>query len=275
MLRSIGKLFGFTLTLAVVCLAVPGWADTTLYSTGFENPPFTTGALDGQDGWNSFGPGNPIVENFFADTGSQAVFLDGSVATQSGPFHADASAGPLIDLSADLAIFTSSSESQWQFAALSPGLAGYLGGINILPGGAIYDITASATQIGTFALATAFDSSAWVNVNLLFDIATQTYDISVGGVMLASNVPFCGSDIGCSGAALTYGDGLFDTFGQTSPGITAPTNDSAYMDNYSVTLVTSSVPEPSSVLLLLTALLGGIGIELRRRSSARTARGSV
>jgi hypothetical protein len=255
MLRSIGKLFGFTFTTAVICLAVPAWADTTLYSTGFENPPFTVAGIVGQDGWNSFGPGFPVVENFFADTGSQAVFLDGSVATQSGPYHADTSSGPLIDLSADLAIFTASTQTEWQFGALGPGLDGFLGGINILPDGSIYALTAGATQIGTFTYATAFDSSA-------FDITTQTYDISVGGVTLASNVPFCGSNTGCTGATLsTYGDGLFDSFGGG--------NDSGYMDNYSVTLVSTSVPEPSSVLLLLSALLGGIGIELRRRSSAR------
>jgi len=71
MLRSIGKLFVLTCVLALMSGTAPAWADVTLYSTSFENPPFTTGAVSGQDGWNSFGPGTPAVVNFFADTGSQ------------------------------------------------------------------------------------------------------------------------------------------------------------------------------------------------------------
>ena len=112
-----------------------------LYSTGFEAPAFTTGPIAGQDGWGVFGPGNSAVQNFFAKTGSQAVFIDGSTPSQSGPFHSDTSTGPLIELSADIAIFTSSTQSSWQFAGIGPGLIGYLGGINVGSDNTIYAIT--------------------------------------------------------------------------------------------------------------------------------------
>jgi len=248
-------LFGFQ-------FGAPAWADTVLYSTSFENPPFTAGSsIAGQDGWSVFGPGAQEVENFFADTGSQAVFVDGAAATQTGPYQTTATTGPLVDLSADLAIFTSSTQSEWQFAATGPGLVGYLGGIDIQSNGDISAITTASgdTDIGTYTRATTFDGTAWVNVNLLFDLATQTYDISVGGVLLASDVPFCGGNAICTGANLsTFGTGFFDTFGGG--------NDSAYMDNYSVTLVTPT-PEPSTALPLV--LLLGMGFALRHKLAGR------
>src|SRR5580658_5668575 len=89
-------LFGFQ-------FGAPAWADTVIYSTSFENPPFTVGSIAGQDGWSVFGPGAQEVENFFADTGSQAVFVDGAAATQTGPYKETPTTGPLVDLSADLA----------------------------------------------------------------------------------------------------------------------------------------------------------------------------
>ncbi len=240
-----------TLAVAAMCALAPlAHADVVLYSTGFENPPFTTGPIAGQDGWNVFGPGISTVENTFVKTGSQAVFIDGSTASQSGPFHSDFSTGtPFVDLSADIAIFSSSTQSEWQFAGLGPGLAGFLGGINVLPNDQIQLITPSFTTLGgLFPRATAFDSTAWHHIDLLFNMVSQQYDVSLDGSLLASDVPFCGSNAGCSGAFVpAYGTGLFDSFGGG--------NDSAYMDNYRVANV-NAVPEPSHLLLLGSAVLG-------------------
>jgi hypothetical protein len=251
------------LILALVALAIPAArADVVLYQTSFESPTFATGPISGQDGWSVFGPGISTVESPFAKTGSQAVFVDGGTASQSGPFHSDTTAGPLVDLSADIAIFTSSNQTSWQFAATGPGLIGFLGGIDIgFAGGgsSIQAITAGFPVIGSgFSRATAFDATAWHHIDLLFDIATQTYNITLDGSTLDSNVPFCGSNSGCTGAAVPlYSDGFFDSFGTG--------NDSGYMDNYQVALV-NPVPEPSSVFLLVTVL--GIGVGLRRKFSA-------
>ena len=241
----------------VVLASRAAYADTVLYSTGFESPAFTTGAISGQNGWSVFGPGTSSVENFFADTGSQAVFVDGGAASQSGPYYALSSSGPLIDLSADSAIFSSSTETQWQFGALGAGLVGYLGGVNIETNGNIEAITAGFPVIGTFTKATGFNSSAWQSIDLLFDIATQTYNISLNGTLLASNVPFCGSNAGgCTGANRSFGDAFFDSFGGG--------NDSGYIDNLSI--VSVSAPEPS-MIFPIAAGLAGIGMALRRRLS--------
>ncbi len=259
MLHSFKTALAPVLVLTALAIAVPLRADTVLYSTSFESPTFTTGPLLNQNGWNVYGPSTPTVENYFAKTGTQAVFVDGGTASQSGPYHQDLSAGPMISLSADIAIFTASTQSAWQFAALGPGLVGYLGGIDIGVNDQIIALTAGNPVIGTFARATSFSGpgAVWNNVNLLFDIANQTYSISINGVTLDSNVPFCGANGSCSGATLsTYGEGFFDSFGTG--------NDSAYMDNYSVTVLSSGVPEPSSALPLLSILLSAVGIGLRR-----------
>jgi hypothetical protein len=264
MIRFLEKLVAPAIALAMVAIAAPAWADTVLYQTSFENPPFTVGSINGQSGWSVFGPGAQEVENFFADTGSQAVFVDGNAASQTGPYYATPTTGPLVDLSADLAIFPSSTQTEWQFAATGPGLTGYLGGINIQSNGDISAITDATgdTDIGTFTRAATFTSAAFVNVNLLFDLATQTYNISVGGTLLASDVPFCGGNATCPGTFLpTFADGFFDTFGDV-----AGANDSGYIDNYSVTLVTAT-PEPSMALPLV--LLLGMGMALRRKMAGR------
>src|SRR5580698_9956307 len=144
-LLQLGTAFPAMLLAVIAPLA---YGDSILYSTLFENPTFTTGPIAGQDGWNVFGPGISSVENAFAKTGTQAVFVDGGTASQSGPYHADSSTGPLVELSADIAIFSSSTQTEWQFAGLGPALNGYLGGINILANNDIVAITAGSPVIG-------------------------------------------------------------------------------------------------------------------------------
>ncbi len=128
--------FGFIATalMLVPITTIPARADN--YTTGFESPAYTIGPLAGQNGWLEFGGTIATVENFFAFAGSQAVFVNGGNAGgQSGPYYPNAmpDVGPLIDLSAELYIASSSSESSWQFAATGPGLVGYIGGIDLTP----------------------------------------------------------------------------------------------------------------------------------------------
>ena len=183
-----------------------------------------------------------------AKTGSQAVFVDGSTASQSGPYHADFSAGPIIDLSADIAIFSAGTQSEWQFAGLGSGLAPFLGGIDILPDNRIIAITSGFPVIGLLPRATTFDATAWHYLDLQFNIPALTYSIMLDGGMLDSNVPFCGDNGPCAGGAVSsYGDGIFDSFGGAS--------DSGYMDNYRVANVTAT-PEP----MLLPLLVGLVGL---------------
>jgi len=251
-------------------VALPAAHAAILYSTSFENPPFTLGPIAGQDGWNVVGSGISVVENSFAKTGSQAVFVDGGTPDQSGPYHSDFSTGPLLDVSADIAIFTSSTQSEWQFAALGSGLFPFIGGIDVFPDNSFVALTAGFPVLGTFPRATAFDSTAWHHIDLLFNFPAQTYNIALDGTTLASNLPFCGDNGPCAGAPVSsYSDGYFDSFGQSTFGGTPGTNDAGYLDNYRVANVTG-VPEPSSMILLVIGL-AGICIGLRRKLSSSGA----
>ena len=66
-------LFAGTLILAVLA-PLQG---AIILSTGFENPPYTLGALAGQDGWLAAGTTAITVENTTVKTGAQAVQVIG------------------------------------------------------------------------------------------------------------------------------------------------------------------------------------------------------
>ncbi len=254
------RLSGMALPV-LFALAVPCANAGVLYGTGFESPAFSPGGIAGQDGWNVFGPGPNAVEGAFAKTGSQAVFVGGSTSSQSGPYHSDSSTGPFVRLSADLAVFTSSTQSEWQFGGLGPGLVGFLGGINILPDSSIQAISGAFPTIGTFARATAFDSTAWHHVELLFNMQAQTYDVTIDGSNIASGLAFCSSNGACTGAPMaSYGSAIFDSFG-----LGGDANDSGYMDNFEVAEF-ANAPEPSSILLIAGGL-GAMLVRLRRKAS--------
>ncbi|MCX6629251.1 MAG: hypothetical protein NTW28_16665 [Candidatus Solibacter sp.] len=249
-------LFGsLATTLTLLSLStVPAYAD---FFTGFEPTTYAVGGLAGQNGWSVFGPAVVTVETSNVKTGLQAVFVDGgaSATSQSGPHRADA-AGSLVDLSADIFLASNSHESSWQFAALTfSGAFPFAGGIDVdATTNAIHVITAGYPVVGTLT------REAWNHVDLVFDFTTQRYSFSLNGATLASGLAFCGDNSVCAGGPVAaYSSGLFDTFGGSG------TNDSGFIDNYSVTTLTSPVPEPASVVLLGFA----VALTTRRLRSAR------
>ena len=241
--------------LVVVGLAVgsvlPAYAGTVLYTTGFESPTFTTGTISGQNGWAVFGTSSAAqVESGVAQSGSQAVEILPSLATgQTGPYYALSTAASEVELSAYIYLASSSTQSAWQFAALGPGLAGFIGGVDISDTGTINLISGSDPAVGP-----TFTYGSWQLLDFVFNFTTQTYDFSLNGTLISSNAPFCGSNGSCTGANVaSFGDAFFDTFPASGA------NDIGYMDN--LTISSLSTPEPGTLMLLGA----GLGALLVRR----------
>ena len=218
--------------LAIVAVA-PGQShdgnatQTELYATGFEKPTFVPGPIEGQAGWFVFSASGqtsaPVIETTVVKRGKQAVGVPGSVTAQTGPVFAPNFTDPVLELSADIFLASSTNESTWQFATTGANDTGYAGGINVVDGTSIQAITSGFPIVGTLT------RDAWHRVDVILDYRSQTFALKLDGSPLAMNLPFCGSNSGCSGAPVAeFGWALFNTFGNGS--------DSGYMDNFSIAL---------------------------------------
>jgi hypothetical protein len=254
---SLLSMVAATVTLGTIGIGSAG--ATVIYSTGFESPTFTPGLLAGQDGWLEFPAASAAVqvENSFAKTGAQAVdVIPALAAGQDGAVKTVTTTAPIVEQSADIWLSSSSTQSEWQYAAVGLGLVGFAGGFNVLPNDTIQLITSGFTSVGTWT------RDSWVHVDLTLDYLTQTYALALNNVAVANNVPFCGDNGPCLGSNVAaYADGFFDVFGGTTN-----VNDIGFMDNYSVSSI-SSVPEISTWAMLLLGF-GGLGFAGYRRSGA-------
>jgi hypothetical protein len=104
-------------------------------ATGFEPPSFAVGPINGQSGWFVFSASgqvnDPVIETTLVKSGLQAVSVDGSVTDQTGPVYSPNLVDPILTLSADIYVGSSSSESSWQFGTTGAGGIGFAGGIDI------------------------------------------------------------------------------------------------------------------------------------------------
>jgi hypothetical protein len=212
-----------------------------IYQTGFENPPFTVGPLAGQDSWMVFSgggtPGAVTVQSAVVYSGSQAVEIDTSAASgQTGPYRYDVSppSDQIVTMQSEVMLTSSSVQSAWQFAGLTPS-GQFMGGFNPLADGSLQIITA-----GFPVTAPVITRDTWNQWETVYNFTTQTFNILINNTLVASNEPFFT-------LSSSFGAGLFDTF--NAPG----GNDRGYFDDYSIT--GAAVPEPASFVLLGTSSL--------------------
>ncbi|HWF01799.1 MAG TPA: PEPxxWA-CTERM sorting domain-containing protein [Caulobacteraceae bacterium] len=262
-----------SIAAAALGFVPPAVAQTLVYSTGFEQG-YVPGPLSGQGGWTvvniSSGAdesSDVVVQGAYAYAGDQAVEFTQPVGSTAAyhTFTPFIPAGPI----------TVSARINYQFDAIDSQFL-----VDSAPGSE--DITAGIAFLGTGGLAggpvelVAFSSqttepeigvvlgefaaTTWLDVSMTLNYATQTYDVSVNGSQVGSNIAFCGVavfDNDCTAASVT-------PFSEIDFRPHGPKSGVLYLDDVSVT----EVPEPGAWSLMIAGV-GLVGASLRWRRARR------
>jgi hypothetical protein len=229
------------------CLCSGAVQADIIYATGFEPPQFSTGPLLNQDNWLT-GAATVQVENAVVSTGTQAV---GIVSDASGPQATRetvvlTSLLPLVTLEADVYLPPNpASAAQWDFDAWG-GTFNVLGGMNVLADGSVQIVTS-----GLPTTAPLIPRGAWNRFSVQYNFVSNTFDVFVNGVPIASNQPFLDAS-----NTQFFRAGFFGSSGGNG--------DVLFFDNYLVTA--NAVPEPTALAQLAVALafLVVAGVSRRR-----------
>lgn len=241
-----------TLTLAAgLMLAAQAQAATVLYSTGFEQPAYTTGNLVGQDGWT--GPLLGTVQTTTVASGLQALQVStAGIAAQRLAFHNVAynSVGnpeQVVRFSVDFLIGNLSTAAVFLDSLAVLGNAGFVGQ-QLVNGqtGQLCPLSCNGPVLGT---------NTWYRLMLEVDFETDTALNYVNGVLF-STVPLAGASTALTGFALGINSSL------------AQSNSVVYFDNVFIeSLSRQQVAEPGSVALAGIGLLGVAAMRRRVRGS--------
>lgn len=214
------------------------WADMTIFATGFENQPYTTGPLAGQDGW--FGWSLSHVQTTEVNGGSQAVATDATeVSGQRITGHAliyDSVNNPesIVTLGVDFmtpGVNGNPDSVAWGLLAQG-GDAGFFGQMKVLPTGRVwFDDVGEGPMI---------NFGQWQRYELEYDFGNRTVTAFLDGVSFGS-----AAMVGASTSLTSTGIGIV--------GSSDTPESTGYFDNISVV---SRVPAPGA------AMLGLIGIPL-------------
>lgn len=264
--------------VSLLSAALPSASAVTLYSTGFEDPPFANGSqLLGQDGWSLaippfLNPSAATITNTVAQSGLQSVRVRGAdmvnapevdplaaVGSYRRPLNYDtAAAGTpfvLIQSSVRLdgpVLGTGDFFSSNIAARIGDGFAGEL---SISSDGFVYGYDGTGDPARLFTAPITLN--AWHTLGILVDFAANTFAFSVDGTSSSAFAFPSGvvSDVLVRESLVTYA--YPDTATNHRSDFTA------YYDNVSAV----ATPEPTSAVMLS---LGGIAlVSFRRRHASR------
>lgn len=262
------KNWRFVLAASLAGVLAASASAQIVYSAGFENPPFSTGSIIGQDGWaaGSGSGGSQSIINSFAHTGSQSLFWDNSTTLNSfySVRHAfDGQAGaitPATPLQISSWIYvdsTSGADRLYGVYAVNSG-TGTLGatalGITISGVGAV---RAGKTWSATYSAAPLYTDAQlvgnWVKVLLSYDGTDGGAAVYDSAENLLWSTTFTAVSLANANGA---GTGSWNVNLGADYNTTTARLGKGYHDDFLVRVV----PEPASILLAGLAL-----IALRRR----------
>ena len=235
-----------TAIAACAILCIPTFAADSAprslpYRSDFEAPAFTEGSfarkadsLDTKNAyWSLFtnGQGADLpnlarIQRGTVRAGTLALRIDASAAraVQSGVSTTIENHAQLITIEADVFLKSSKQQTTWQFAAGDPGV-GFVGGINLAADDRqLQLITARYPQKPT-----TITRDVWSHYKMVFDLLTQTYDVSINDTVVVSHVPF----VATAKQLQTF---QFATF--------AKGDDAAFLDNFAMFSGASNIPTP-------------------------------
>jgi hypothetical protein len=244
-------------TGALVAGSVQG---ATLFdSFGFESPTYTLGGLAGQNGWTSLGAGVGAVQNSVVQSGSQAVSITGNSANGYWDWQSinyTPSPGEVVSATSGLRRGSSiTAIKNFGYFLDAYGSADEIGRIGIAENAGT--LVAVATTVvggtpGNYIFASGLSYDTWYNLQMDINVGSQTFNFSINGTLVGSNLPFLTAESDVTDVDLQL---------QGRAGAT----DVGYFDNYKITTV--AVPEPAAVSL---AVFGGLTLlAVRRRTGPK------
>ena len=228
--------------LAAVFLAGTAQADT-FYQTGFEQPDFSAGAVDGQSGWNWDG----VIQSEVVHEGSQALEIDAQTDQNylvAGLWFDLATAGRVIDFKFS---FLETGSGGSQFALGLWGDSGFVAQLETSAGESSVGNTNSSTPRQLFAL------DSWHDADLRLNFITGTMSGWVDGTSLGT--------LSINNVVRPTSLNLLEL---NSFGAGADVPQKIYFDDVSISV---SAPEPASWAMMLSGF-GLMGGAMRRRRKA-------
>jgi hypothetical protein len=221
-------------------LLTPALNAGTLFSTGFEPPTYTLGALSGQDGWTN--SATPVVENTVVFAGSQAVAYDSTGVTGQNlavhPVTYNSATDPdqIVVFDAEFMESPTGNNPTWDVFGVVGG-AGFIAQLTVQSGKAQFGPDGHGT-VG----AVPVTAGVWDDYQLVLNFATGTASAYVDSTFIGS-----GAFTSPSTTLTSFNLGVNSLLGATDTA-------TGYYDNISVT----ATPEPGSVGFVLAglALLG-------------------